>query len=149
MLNRQVRFRYELLETHECGIELLGTEIKSVRAGKLNLRDGYARVDNAQLFLHNVHIAHCTFAGPAFNHDPIRPRRLLLHKKDIRKLEEKQKDTGLTLVPTKAYFSNNGYLKIEIALAKGKKLHDKRLDLKKRDDDREIRRVVKQSVSRL
>lgn len=80
---------------------------------------------------------------------PVRRRRLLLHKKDIRHLAEKQKDTGLTIIPTKAYFSNRGYLKVEIALARGKKLHDKRLDIKKRDDDREMRRIVKQSVSRL
>lgn len=147
-VNRQARFRYEFLSTHECGVELLGTEIKSVRAGKLSLQEGYARVKDGQLWLHNVHISPCQFAGPAFNHDPLRPRRLLLHKRDIRKLADKQKDPGLTLVPTKSYFSPNGYLKVEIALARGKKLHDRRLDIKKREDDREIKRVVKQSVSR-
>lgn len=147
--NRLVRHRYDILSTYECGIELRGTEVKSIRAGKLNIREGFARVKQTQLFLHNVHIAPCAYAGGRFDHEPLRVRRLLLHRSDIRKLEQKQKEGGLTLVPTKAYFSDRGYCKIEIALARGKKDHDKRADIKKRDDERELRRVVKNSVLRL
>lgn len=147
MQNRQARFRYEILSTYECGIELLGTEIKSVRHGAISLRDGYARVQSGQLYLHNVHISPWTFATNYFNHDPLRPRRLLLHKSTIRKLAAKQKDTGLTLIPTRTYFSRNGYLKVEIALARGKKLHDRREQIKQREDNREISRIIKNTLS--
>lgn len=141
--NRPARFRYELLERHECGIELLGTEIKSVRNGSLTLRDGYGRVKNGELFLHNVHIAPWEQATAFFNHDPVRVRRILLHKRMIRKLEARQKDPGLTIIPVRAYFSKNGYLKIEMALCRGKQEHDRRESIRKREDDRTMRRVVK------
>lgn len=147
VLNRAARHRYELLETFECGIELYGTEIKSVRQGNMNIRDGFARVKNGELFLHNVHISPWTKATAFFNHDPVRERRLLLHKKSIRKLEGKQKDKGLTLIPTKTYFSDSGYLKVEVALARGKQLHDKREDLKRRDDKRNMQRIIKATVA--
>lgn len=145
--NRVARNRYDYLETHECGVELLGTEIKAVREGKMNIRQGYARVKNGELFLHNVHISHWSGASKFFNHDPLRERKLLLHKRIIRKLAVQQKDPGLTLVPAKAYFNNRGYLKLEIALARGKKLHDKREDIKKRDADRDIRRIIKSTLA--
>lgn len=141
--NRLARNRYEFLETYECGIELLGTEIKAIRDGKMNIRQGYARVKDGELFLHNVHIAHWQNASKYFNHDPLRIRRLLLHKRSIRKLAGKQVDVGLTLVPSRCYFSPRGFLKVEIALARGKKLHDKREDIKRRDDERNVRRIMK------
>lgn len=141
--NRAATFKYEILETHECGIELHGTEVKSVRDGQMNIKEAYGRVKDGELFLQNAHISGWAGAHRVFDHDPIRTRRLLLHKRMIRKLEAKQKDPGLTLIPTRAYFSDNNYLKVEIALARGKKLHDKREDLKKRDNEREIRRAMK------
>lgn len=146
-VNRQARANYEFLETYECGIELVGTEVKSVRNGNINLRDGYARVKDGQIYLHNVHISPWHLASNIFNHDPIRPRRLLLHKRSIRKLQSKQKDTGVTMVPTQTYFSNNGFLKVEIALARGKQLHDKREDIKKRELAKEMHRVIKATLS--
>lgn len=145
--NRIARMRYEFLETYECGVELVGTEIKSVRTGKMNIREGYARVKNGELFLHNVHISPWDFASKFFNHDPTRPRKLLLHKRSIRKLESKQGDTGLTIVPISAYFNSNGYLKVEVALARGKQLHDRREDIKRRDDAREMQRVIKSTLA--
>lgn len=146
ILNRQASFRYELLDTYECGIELLGTEVKSIRNGQLNLKDGHARVKNGELFLHNVHISEWSQAHKAFNHEPLRTRKLLLHKRIIRKLAESQLNAGLTIIPTKTYFSSNGFLKVEIALARGKQLHDKREAIKKRDADRDLQRAVKQIV---
>lgn len=141
--NRSATFRYDLGKTYECGIELKGSEIKSVREGQMNLREGFARVKNRELFLHNVHIAAWSSAHPAYNHEPIRVRKLLLHKRDILKLADEQNKSSITLIPTKAYFSENGYLKIEIAVARGKQLRDKREDIKRRDQDRELRRVEK------
>lgn len=145
--NRIARMRYEFLELYECGIELVGTEIKSVRNGSLNIKEGYARVTEGELYLHNVHITPWQNASDYFNHEALRTRKLLLHKKDIQKLAGKQKDTGLTIVPTKAYFNKGGYLKIEVALAKGKQEHDRREDIKKRQNEREMRSIVKASMS--
>jgi SsrA-binding protein len=144
--NRIARMRYEFLATYECGIELLGTEIKSVRSGQMNLREGYARVKGGQMYLHNVHITPWESAGHYFNHEALRPRRLLLHKSEIRKLASKQDDPGLTLIPAKAYFTKSGFLKVELALARGKQLHDRREDIKKRENDRELKRIVKTSL---
>lgn len=144
--NRIARFRYDLLDRFECGIELKGTEIKSVRDGKFQLRDSYARVKRGELYLENSHISPYTMAGKYFNHEAKRSRRLLLHRKDIRKLDGKQKEPGLTIVPTKAYFKN-GYLKVELALAKGKNVVDKRRTIKEREGERELRRVVKNTVN--
>lgn len=141
--NRQARFRYEVIDTYECGIELLGTEVKAIREGRMTIRDGYGRVKDGQLFLHNVHIAEWSHTHRAFNHDPIRTRRLLLHKSVIRKLAVRQLDTRVTLIPLRCYFSKNGFLKVELALAKGKQLHDKRETVKKRDQDRDLKRAMK------
>lgn len=116
-----------------------------MRNGGINIRDGFARVKDAELFLHNVHISPWSHAAAFFNHDPIRERKLLLHKRDIRKLGSKQAESGLTLIPTKVYFKN-GYLKVEIALARGKKLHDKREDVKQRDNAREMQRIIKATI---
>lgn len=144
--NRSATFRYIIGKTFECGIELRGSEIKSIRDGQMNLREGFARAKNGEMFLHNVHISSWRGSHAAYNHEPLRPRKLFLHKRDILKLEAEQTKQGVTLIPTKAYFSDNGYLKFEIAIARGKQLHDKRETIKRRDQDREMRRVEKMAV---
>ncbi len=140
--NRKARFLYEILETYEAGLELVGTEVKSIRQGKVNLQDGYALIRGGEAFLLNVHISPYEKSGDYFNHDPRRTRRLLLHKQEIRKLIGKVEQQGLTLVPLKMYFKR-GFVKVSIALARGKKLHDKRESIKKRDDQREMARATK------
>jgi SsrA-binding protein len=141
--NRQARFLYDILETYQAGIELKGTEVKSIREGKVNLRDGYGLIRNGELWLINVHISPWGSASNYFNHAPLRTRKLLLHKEEIRKLVGKVEQKGLTLVPLKMYLKN-GWVKVDIGLGKGKKLHDKREDMKRRDDKREIERAIKQ-----
>ena len=140
--NRQARYLYEILETYEAGIELKGTEVKSIREGKANLRDGYALIRNSEAWLLNVHISPHDTTSQYFNHDPRRTRRLLMHKQEIRKLIGKVEQKGLTLVPLKMYLKN-GWVKISIGLGRGKKLHDKREDVKRRDDKRQIERAMK------
>jgi SsrA-binding protein len=140
--NRQARYRYEILETYEAGIELQGTEVKSIRQGRVNLRDGYALVRNNEVWLHNVHISPYNAASQYFNHDPRRTRKLLLHRNQIRKLIGKVEQQGLTLVPLKMYLKQ-GWVKVNLGLGKGKKLHDKRESLKRKQQDREIARVLK------
>ncbi|MBD1998409.1 SsrA-binding protein SmpB [Oculatella sp. FACHB-28] len=140
--NRQARFLYEILETYEAGIELRGTEVKSIRQGKINLRDGYALIRNGEAWLYNVHISPHESASQIFNHDPRRTRKLLLHGQEIRKLIGQVEQKGLTLVPLKVYLKR-GWLKVTIALGRGKKLHDKREDLKRKQEKREIDRAVK------
>jgi SsrA-binding protein len=140
--NRQARFQYEILETYETGIELVGTEVKSIRAGKVNLRDGFALIRNGEVLLHNVHISPHKTSSEFFNHDPTRTRKLLLHRQEIRKLIGKVEQQGLTLVPLKMYLKR-GWVKIDLALVRGKKLHDKREDMRKRQDKRDIERAMK------
>jgi SsrA-binding protein len=140
--NRQARFQYEILETYEAGIELAGTEVKSIRQGKVNLRDGFALVRNGEVFLHNIHISPHQTASQVFNHDPTRTRKLLLHRDEIRKLIGKVEQQGLTLVPLKMYLKR-GWVKVDLALVRGKKLHDKREDLKRRQDKRDMERAIK------
>ncbi|MGF1512587.1 MAG: SsrA-binding protein SmpB [Elainellaceae cyanobacterium] len=140
--NRQARFQYEILETFEAGLELLGTEVKSIRDGRANLRDGYASIRDGEAWLHNVHVSPTKTASQYFNHEPLRARKLLLHRQEIRKLIGKTEQQGLTLVPLKLYLQR-GWIKVTIALARGKKLHDKRETLKRRQSDREIARAVK------
>ncbi|BAY10369.1 SsrA-binding protein SmpB [Calothrix sp. NIES-2098] len=140
--NRQARYLYEILETYEAGIQLTGTEVKSIRAGKVNLQDGYALIRNGEAWLINAHISPYTASGQYFNHEPRRTRKLLLHRQEIRKLIGKVEQQGLTLVPLKMYFKR-GRVKVSIALGKGKKLHDKREDLKKRQDRRDMERAMK------
>ncbi|GAB4470418.1 MAG: SsrA-binding protein SmpB [Elainellaceae cyanobacterium] len=140
--NRQARFEYEILETFEAGIELVGTEVKSVRAGKANLRDGFALIRNGEVWLHNVHISPHDTASQYFNHDPRRNRKLLMHRQEIRKLIGKVEQQGLTLVPLKMYLKR-GWAKISLALVRGKKLHDKREDLKEKQAKREMQRAMK------
>ncbi|GAB1538668.1 SsrA-binding protein SmpB [Scytonema sp. NUACC21] len=140
--NRQARYLYEILETYEAGIQLTGTEVKSIRAGKVNLQDGYALLREGEAWLINVHISPYTASGQYFNHEPRRTRKLLLHRDEIRKLIGKVEQQGLTLVPLKMYLKR-GWVKVSIALAKGKKIHDKREDIKKRQDQREMQRAMK------
>ncbi len=141
--NRQARFRYEILETYEAGIELRGTEVKSIIAGSANLQDAYALVRGGEVWLFNAHISPFQQASQYYNHEPRRERKLLLHRKEINKLVGKIEQKGLTLVPLKMYMSNNK-VKVALGLARGKKLHDKREDVKRRDDQRDMRRALKQ-----
>jgi SsrA-binding protein len=140
--NRQARFQYEILETYEAGVQLFGTEVKSIRAGKVNLKDGFALIRNGEAFLLNVHISPHHTTSEVFNHDPRRTRKLLLHQDEIRKLTGKVEQQGLTLVPLKMYLKR-GWVKVVIALARGKKLHDKREDIRKRQDQRDMQRALK------
>ncbi len=140
--NRQARFRYEILETYEAGIELKGTEVKSIREGRVNLRDGYAMIRNGQAWLLNVHISPYQSSSEYFNHDPRRTRRLLLHKREISKLVGKVEQEGLTLIPLKMYLKR-GLVKVAIGLCKGKKIYDKRETIKRRQDEREMARAIK------
>jgi SsrA-binding protein len=140
--NRQARFLYEILETYEAGIELQGTEVKSIRAGKVNLRDGFALLRDGEVWLMNVHISPYDKSSQFFNHDPRRTRRLLMHNWEIRKLIGQVEQKGLTLVPLKMYFKGS-WVKIALGLGKGKKLHDKRETLKRRQDDRDMARAIK------
>ncbi len=140
--NRQARHEYEILEAFEAGIELRGTEVKSIRAGKVNLRDGFALVRDGEVFLLNVHVSPHETTNQVFNHDPRRTRKLLLHRQEIRKLIGKVEQQGLTLVPLKMYLKK-GRVKVDLALVRGKKLHDKREDLKRRQDQRDMERAMK------
>lgn len=139
--NKKAFHEYRIEETFEAGMALVGTEVKSLRLGKGNLKDGYVQVEDEEAFLHNVHINPYPF-GHQFNHDPERVRKLLLHKREIRRLSGKVKERGYTLVPLKIYLKK-GKMKVEIGLAKGKTLYDKREDLKKRSADREMEKAMK------
>ena len=138
--NRQAGFRYPLLEKIECGIVLEGTEVKSLREGAVQLKDAYAEVQDGEVWLRNMHIAPY---GPASrdNHDPERPRKLLLHRREIERLIGKTAERGLTLVPTRVYFSGPR-AKVELAVARGKEMHDKRRSIKERETRREIERAL-------
>jgi SsrA-binding protein len=140
--NRQARFRYELLETWEVGIALQGSEVKSVRDGKVALKDSYAFVRDGEVWLHNMHIAPYQPAARE-GHDPERPRKLLMHRREIERLIGKTKEKGLTLVPTRMYFSGSR-AKVELALARGKEQHDKREAIREREQRREMERELKQ-----
>ncbi|MBE9097891.1 SsrA-binding protein SmpB [Vacuolonema iberomarrocanum] len=140
--NRQARYLYEILDTYEAGIELKGTEVKSVRQGKSNLRDGYATIRDEEVWLNNVHISPHDTASQVFNHDPRRSRKLLLHKDEIRRLIGKVEQKGLTLIPLRLYLKG-GRVKVAIALARGKKVYDKREDLKRKQEKRDIERALK------
>ena len=140
--NRQARFTYEILDSYEAGVALKGTEVKSIRAGKVNLRDGYAQVKNGEVCLLNVQNSPHNMTNQVYNHEPRRPRRLLLHKAEIRKLIGKVEEKGLTLVPLKLYLKK-GRVKVNIAIGRGKKLHDKRESLKQKQEKRDIARMMK------
>jgi len=140
-VNRKARHDYRIQESLEVGIVLKGSEIKSIRAGKVNLSDAYARPENGELWLYNSHIA--SYDAASYNtHEPIRPRKLLLHRKEINSLASKVVQKGLTLVPLKLYIKH-GVAKVELGVAKGKKVYDKREAIARRDADREVERALK------
>src|SRR6266550_5447026 len=141
--NRQASFRYNLLEKLECGIVLTGTEVKSLREGKAQLKDGYAAVHDGELWLHNVHIPPYPPAARN-NHDPERDRKLLVHRRELERLIGKTKERGLTIVPTRIYF-RGPHAKVEIALARGKDVHDKRESIRRRETEREIQRELREA----
>ena len=139
--NRKAYHDYHLIETFEAGIALQGTEVKSIREGRVNLRDSYARVEGGEVFLYNVHVSPYGNRGYV-DHEPTRRRKLLLHKQEIRKLIGKTVEKGMTLVPVRMYLKK-GRIKVAISLAKGKQLHDKRETVKRREAERETRAAVK------
>ena len=141
IVNRKARYEYSIIQIWEAGIVLVGTEVKSLRQGKANLVDGYAKVDKGEVWLVNLHISEYV-QGNINNHEPKRQRKLLLNRSEIRKLTDKLKDKGLTLIPLRLYFKK-GKVKVELALAKGKKAYDKRKDIAKRDFQRDQERKIK------
>ena len=140
--NRYAKFQYEILETIEAGIELLGTEVKSVRNGNVNLRDGYCSIRDSEILLLNVHISPHKNVGSFFNHDPLRNRKLLLHKKEIIRLKSNTEKKGLTIIPLSIYLKGS-WIKLTIGIGKGKKLYDKRQSDKQKDIKREIKIALK------
>jgi len=140
--NKKAYRDFDILESVECGIELKGSEVKSIRAGRVNLNDSFARVEGAQMMLYNSHINPYEQAS-YLNVEALRPRRLLLHKSQIQKLASSVSQKGLTIVPLKIYFNERGFAKVEVALCKGKKIYDKREDIKRRETDLELRRMMK------
>ncbi|MDR2404855.1 MAG: SsrA-binding protein SmpB [Deltaproteobacteria bacterium] len=141
-VNKKASFQYELGDRLEAGLVLVGTEVKSLRLGKANLLDAYARIINGEAYLIGAHISPYTSAYYG-NHDPLRKRKLLLHAKEIKKLTGKTQEKGQSIIPLKMYFKN-GKVKVEIALAKGKKIHDKRQTMKEKDTRREMARTVRE-----
>lgn len=139
--NRKARHDYFIEERLEAGMVLQGTEVKALREGRVNIKDGYAKIKNGEVFLLDVHISPYAF-GNRFNHDPLRPRKLLLHNREIHRLMGKVKEKGFSLIPLNIYFVC-GRAKVELALAKGKKLYDKRESLKRKDLEREVERSYK------
>jgi SsrA-binding protein len=139
--NRKARHDFHLLESFEAGIVLVGTEVKAIREGRVNLRDSFARVEDGEVFLYNVNISPYSHRGYA-DHEPLRRRKLLLHREEIRKMIGKTVERGMTLVPTRLYFKN-GRVKVSVSLAKGKKEFDKRETIKRREAERETRAAVK------
>ncbi len=137
-LNKKARHNYFIEDTYEAGIALLGTEVKSLREGRANLGDSYGKIKNGEVFLVDAHISPYSYAN-RFNHDPLRPRKLLLHKREIRRLIGKVQEKGFTLIPLRLYFSN-GRAKVELGLGKGKKLFDKRETLKRKTMERDMER---------
>lgn len=144
--NRQAYHDYTIVETFEAGLALVGTEVKSIRGGNVNLRDAYARAENGEIWLWNAHIAPFD-QGNRWNHEPRRPRRLLLHTREIGRLSAKAKEAGFTLVPLRLY-DRKGRLKLELALAKGKRQYDKRAAIAERETKREIDRAIKEAFAR-
>lgn len=142
--NRRARYEFAVGDVFEAGLQLTGTEVKSLRSGKANIAESYASVENGGIFLINAHIPEYRQAGAFFQHDPRRPRRLLLHKSEIAKLAQAVERQGMTMVPLELYFNDRGIAKLKIAVAQGKKLHDKRDTERKRDWQREKSRLLKE-----
>ena len=142
--NRKARHDFHLFDTYEAGVVLLGTEVKAIREGRVNLKDSYGRVEHGEVFLYNLHISPYSHRGYA-THEPLRRRKLLLNKIEIRKLIGKTLERGLTLVPVRMYFKN-GRVKVSLCVAKGKKNYDKRETIRRREIDRETRAIVKERM---
>lgn len=142
--NKTARLNYFIDDTFEAGIVLVGTEVKSLREGRANLKDGYAIVNNEEIYLHDLHISPYTH-GNRYNHDPLRVRKLLLHKREIRRLYGKSREKGLTLIPLKMYFKKDK-VKVEIGIGRGKKLYDKREDMKLKEDRRDMERAFRAKI---
>ncbi|MFO0356467.1 MAG: SsrA-binding protein SmpB [Sphingobacteriaceae bacterium] len=140
--NRRAKFDYQFLETFTAGLVLKGTEIKSIREGKANLNESYCYFKNNELYIKNMHITEYSEAS-FYNHEPMRERKLLLNKQELNKLLKKVKDLGLTIIPIRLFINDKGFAKLDIALSKGKKMFDKREDIKKRDIEREVGRKLK------
>jgi SsrA-binding protein len=136
--NKKASFNYEILEIYEAGISLVGTEVKSIREGRISLKESYAEIREGEVYLLSCHISPYEPAS-RLNHDPLRERKLLLHRREIKRLIGKIKERGYSLIPTKVLFSNHGKVKVEIALARGKKVYQKREALRQRDRDREMK----------
>ena len=143
--NKKARHDYFIDEVYEAGIVLTGTEIKSIRQGKVNLKESFAKIENAEVIVYQMHISPYE-QGNRYNVDPVRPRKLLLHKQEIRKLIGYTTQKGLTLVPLSVYIDERGRAKMSLAVARGKKLYDKREDIAKRDSDRSIQQEMKKSL---
>lgn len=144
--NRKARHDFHIEDTFEAGLVLKGTEVKSLRQGRVNLKDAYAKIKNGEVFVYQMHISPYPFAYYD-NHDPLRPRKLLLHKREIKRLYGKVNEQGATLVPLRLYFKD-GKVKMTLALARGKRKYDKRESIRRRDEQREMDRVRKQYTSR-
>lgn len=142
--NRKARHAYHLFDTYETGIVLLGTEVKAIRQGRVNLKESYGRVEGGEVFLYNLHISSYTHRGYA-DHEPLRRRKLLLNRAEIRTLLGKTTERGFTLVPVRMYF-RNGLVKVALSLAKGKKIYDKRETIRRREIERETRAMLKERV---
>lgn len=140
--NRRAKFDYQFLETFTAGLVLKGTEIKSIREGKANLNESYCYFKNNELYIKSMHITEYSEAS-FYNHEPMRERKLLLNKQELNKLLKKVKDLGLTIIPIRLFINDKGFAKLDIALSKGKKMFDKREDIKKRDIEREVGRKLK------
>lgn len=140
--NRKAHHEYQIIDEMEAGIVLQGTEVKSVRAGKVNLQDSYASIEDDELFLYNMHIAPYE-AGNRYNHEEKRTRKLLMHRIEINRLDHKISEKGFTLIPLKVYFSDKGVVKIQLGLARGKKSYDRRQDIAKRDAEREVEKTLR------
>jgi len=140
--NKKAFFNYEILETFEAGISLVGSEVKSIREGRISLKESYAEIKEGEVFLVNCHVSPYE-ASNRFNHEPLRERKLLLHRREIKRLTGKIKERGLTLVPTKVQINDKGKVKVELALAKGKRVYQKRETIRERDRDREMQSELK------
>jgi len=139
--NRSAYYEYFIDDKYDAGMVLTGTEVKSLRAGKASFNDAYCLFEKGELYVKSLHIAEYAF-GTYANHNPLRDRKLLLNKKELRKIEAKVKEKGFTIIPLRIYFSEGGKAKIEIGLARGKKLHDKRESIKQKDVERELKRIT-------
>jgi SsrA-binding protein len=141
-VNRRARFDYAIDETFECGISLLGTEVKSIKDGKLSFPDAFAEVRGGEVWVRNFRVSEYAFSSAAFQHDPDRQKKLLLHAQEIKRIDRRVREKGYTLIPLSVYLKR-GLVKIELGLCKGKKLYDKRADIREKDMDRDMRRALR------